>query len=139
MQSVVSVKKPLVITGRLFRWLRHVREYIRLFVEARHLRALAADPRNRAAFGHAGVRPARRDRWPGGAAALAYVAGKDLRLVNLRGRIERDADQVVDDIAGHDARWSPVVRHADYVQRLPLDAHWLHALGHHRARLDLRA
>src|SRR6476469_4254606 len=139
MQTVVSVKTPLVITGRLFRWLRHVREYIRLFVEARHLRALAADPRDRAALGYAGVRPARRDRWPGGAASLAHITGEDLRLVNLRGWIERDADHVVDDVAGDDARWSPVIRHADHVQRLPFDAHWPHALGDHRARLDLGA
>src|SRR5690348_3104393 len=113
MQSVVSVKKPLVIAGRLFRWLRRIRAYIRLFVEARHLRALAADPRDRAALGHAGVRPTRWNGRPGGAASLAHVAGEDLCLVNLRGGIERDADQVIDHIAGHDARWSPVVRHAN--------------------------
>src|SRR5690242_20226744 len=114
MQSVVSVKKPLVIGG--LRWsLYGKRLRALMLVEARHLRALAANPINCAALSHTGVRPARRNRL--GAAALAHVTGEDLRLVNLRGRIECNANQVVDDITGDDASWPPVVGYADHVQR----------------------
>src|SRR3712207_7978072 len=53
---------------------------------------------------------------------LFRSAGADLALLDEHVRVERDADEVVGGVAGHQPLATPVVRHPDLVHGPVLDA-----------------
>src|SRR5436305_14709041 len=78
------------------------------------------------AFLDTGAAPVRgevgQDRRAGGAAARPDVAGADLALLDEHVGVQRDGEQVVGRVAGHQAGEAPVVRQPDLVHDAVLHA-----------------
>ena len=71
-----------------------------------------------------------------GPATRAYVAGADLALLDQDVGVERDPEQVVGRVPGHDAALAPVVGQPDLVHHLVLHPQRHEPVGHQHPCLD---